>query len=607
MKFQKFIIKNFKGVEKAELDLSKSPECKIFPLVGLNESGKTTILEAINLFQEDIPKDKRHELIHKRDRGSFTGFVELRSYLSLNEEDVTIITNFLDSKDLQKKESIDSLEFIKKYEFKNGIPEDIIITELNIIPSLEVKTRRARSFSNLSNEFQIEIKKRLLDVFPKVLYFPDFLFDFPEKIYLESVSNPSWDKKEQERQNEYRKVIEDILCSINTKYSLSDFLGKLKALSDDGKQESANQIKREIATKLSEIIVAPWQEIFPNTPNKTIEIITGNDSGGFYLQIKINEGASSFYINERSLGFKWFFGFLLSTEFRKARPNEHGEYIFLFDEPANNLHQNSQQKLLTLFEKLVNNAKIIYSTHSHFLLNPKFLLNTFIIKDEGRNTQDEYEYRQKIVAIKYSKFVGNYPNEESHFKPVLDVLEYIENPFEQTDSMVFFEGKFDYYTFKWVLKTQFSDEDYDFKIYPGAGVDRYENIFREYLAHNRKFSCIFDADGNSQRGGKGAQKRYIENISKELEKHIFTLKDIDNGFEGFTTEKLFKDDEKLNIQQLSFPEDTIYSKSHFNTAIQELFIKNETFALSAETKANFKKILDFIVLKLGELEENGSN
>ena len=47
-------------------------------------------------------------------------------------------------------------------------------------------------------------------------------------------------------------------------------------------------------------------------------------------------------------------------------------------------------------------------------------------------------------------------------------------------------------------------------MYPGASADKYENIFREYLAHNKKFVAVFDADGNISRGGKGAKKRYIE-------------------------------------------------------------------------------------------------
>jgi predicted ATP-dependent endonuclease of OLD family len=50
MRFIGFEIENFKGIQKSSLDFSKVPHANIFTLVGLNESGKTTILEAINSF-----------------------------------------------------------------------------------------------------------------------------------------------------------------------------------------------------------------------------------------------------------------------------------------------------------------------------------------------------------------------------------------------------------------------------------------------------------------------------------------------------------------------------------------------------------------------------
>ncbi len=52
MRFRSFKIKNFKGIKEATLNLGTG-EASIHTLVGLNESGKTTILEAINMFQPD--------------------------------------------------------------------------------------------------------------------------------------------------------------------------------------------------------------------------------------------------------------------------------------------------------------------------------------------------------------------------------------------------------------------------------------------------------------------------------------------------------------------------------------------------------------------------
>ena len=56
MEITSFYIQNFKGIKHLILDLEKTPQGKIFPIVGLNESGKTTILEAINYFAPYAPE-----------------------------------------------------------------------------------------------------------------------------------------------------------------------------------------------------------------------------------------------------------------------------------------------------------------------------------------------------------------------------------------------------------------------------------------------------------------------------------------------------------------------------------------------------------------------
>ena len=54
MKFKKIEIKNYKGIENATLELSNSPKGNVYTLVGINESGKTSLLEAINTFEYNL-------------------------------------------------------------------------------------------------------------------------------------------------------------------------------------------------------------------------------------------------------------------------------------------------------------------------------------------------------------------------------------------------------------------------------------------------------------------------------------------------------------------------------------------------------------------------
>ncbi|HEY1020091.1 MAG TPA: AAA family ATPase, partial [Sediminibacterium sp.] len=77
MQYLNFTIENFKGIQKLIFNLdNRAPASKIFTLVGLNESGKTTILEALGFFYDNLKDEKEltitksivddvHELIPK--------------------------------------------------------------------------------------------------------------------------------------------------------------------------------------------------------------------------------------------------------------------------------------------------------------------------------------------------------------------------------------------------------------------------------------------------------------------------------------------------------------------------------------------------------------
>ena len=53
MKYKSFRIKNFKGIKDTTVVLQGVAGAGVFAFVGLNESGKTTVLEAIHSFSPD--------------------------------------------------------------------------------------------------------------------------------------------------------------------------------------------------------------------------------------------------------------------------------------------------------------------------------------------------------------------------------------------------------------------------------------------------------------------------------------------------------------------------------------------------------------------------
>jgi AAA15 family ATPase/GTPase len=99
MKYRSFRIRNFKGIKDATVDMSTMTGANVFALVGLNESGKTTILEAIHSFSPDF-RSGRITTTKKESEGSkfqkrvprhlistFTGEVSVEATIDLTASD----------------------------------------------------------------------------------------------------------------------------------------------------------------------------------------------------------------------------------------------------------------------------------------------------------------------------------------------------------------------------------------------------------------------------------------------------------------------------------------------------------------------------------------
>lgn len=603
MKYTGFTIENYKGIEKAVLDLTKLPRANIFTLVGLNESGKTSILEAIYLLHNDVSTEQAHELIHKSKKGNFNGSISISATLQLDDLDEEEIRKYCllknqDEDGFTLTKNIGSLVYTKIYNFSNSIcdeksPEST--WNLDLIGKKRKSSKDADLYDKDRGKWGLVIEKIKKHLLPKIVYYENFLFDFPQKIYLEKYEG------EGPEQSEYRNVLQDILNSVDKQLSIVTHISERLRKNDEQSMQALEALLGKVSGKLTETIFESWEEIFERS-NKQIELTHANNDKGYYIELKIKQGSDKYYIRERSLGFRWFFSFLIFTEFRKEREGDKGETLFLLDEPASNLHQYSQKKLLGLFERLTDKdrCKLIYSTHSHHLINPKFLSGTYIIKNHAVNYKNEESFNQTktdIEAVLYKNFVASYPDEEDYFKPILDSIHYCPSELEQVPNIICVEGKNDYYTFKYIQEKFFKNK-YDLNYYPGAGVSKYDGLFRLYLSWNKNFIAIFDAD----KGGRDERDRYIKDISIELEEKIFTLENAEKGFNGFKTEDLFTDSEKIRVIQSLFPEhkkEDGFRKSKFNTALQGLFINNGDFSFNKGTLDKFEKIFKFAKRKLG--------
>lgn len=588
MRYTTFHIQNYKGIKDLSLDLERSPDFKIYSLVGLNESGKTTILEAINNISNPTPLESQYELIPKNEAGGFNGSVKISATISIDESDKSKISEYI-NEELGRMHEIaieDSLTYSCEYKFRNSEAQSEAYRFYSSFVKYK-RTKSAKQYKKLddseSDDVWRYVKKNL---FPEIIFYRDFLAKFPERIAID-------DSVIDESNDEYKNIVEDILKSINSSYNIENSLLKRLKNPTDSNLQSLEAVTNQLEMKMSNVIFTAWSKI-QNVSKKDINIKTekGTDER-YYLRIRIKDGQDSYSVAERSLGFRWFFTFLLFTEFRKERVKTSGEILFLLDEPASNLHQSAQMSLLNTFESIVTKSRLLYTTHSHHLINPTWLNNTYIVRNRGVKYLESEDYDiidAEIEAKPYRQFASEQPDQTSYFQPILDSLDYRPGLLENIPNIVVTEGKFDSLTLKYFKDVVLLYEPKNsFGLFPGQSASKLDTIISLYESWGRDFIVILDSD----KMGKAQKRRYIKNYSSE--KRIFDLQDISSTWNNLEMEDIFNEEELLNITKEFNQEASKYNKSAFNTGISILMSEKRTpDYISAETKEKFKKILIFL-------------
>ncbi|MDO9181351.1 MAG: AAA family ATPase [Bacteriovorax sp.] len=594
MKYSKFTIKNFKGIDKVEIDLSNN---RVITLVGLNESGKTTIMEAINLFYKMLKGDEPNESELKifRPKGAgFSGDIEISGELLFEEDDRQRINIFW-KKNLNKKTNLKiPEEFSYTYKFRFNV-DNYQKTERTC--GFYVKAETAKKYLVTANNPDwvklITFIKGF--IIPEILYYDDFIFEIPKQIQFVKEGAPEGtviDTKNEKTNQTWQLVMDDILKSTNSNFN--SFQERVVDNWDDD-QSLSKQHLSEMEGALNKIITSRWKELFVETGKKlNFERIQLNCvPDGNFLNVSfdvITTTHKNFRIDERSKGCKWFFSFLLFTEFRKNRTKN---ILFLLDEPASNLHSSAQIKILDALAELSKDALVIYATHSHHLIKIDWLSGAYIIINEvledALDGSMTFPDKANIIAKKYFTYVGDGSGDDkvSYFQPILDALDYTPSNVEPIPNICILEGKNDWYTFKYFQEVILKDKK-KYNFYPGAGVTKLWDIIRLYLSWGKDFIAIVDGDTE----GEDAKTAYIEEFGDFIKDGIFTLKDI-LGVAG-ATEKLISDNDKKNICSAAFGSQSSIGKKVLNQAINKLLIEKRSVSISKATKDNFKKLFKFI-------------
>lgn len=445
---------------------------------------------------------------------------------------------------------------------------------------------------------------------PKITYLPSFLFDFPDKIYVS-------DHKELKHQYLF-SIIQNVLDKHHPGENLKKhFLDRINAIKNRTKEKESfhenlssaqekpliNAFIRKVSSALTQAVLKTWKEVLnTDKKNQRIEVDWDLDYTNDlepYLIISIIEDDHSYKLSERSLGFRWFLSFLLLIHYTKEK--EGAGNIFLLDEPAANLHPKAQLKVLESFSKITNESKsIIYSTHSHYLINPAFLEDSYIAVNKSNfGNEDDLFYepgKTEIEAIKYKTFVGSHPNKQSYFQPVLDALHIPFAPITAGSKAIITEGKSDFYTLKYFQKTL--NKISDINIYPADGSGGISTLISIFMAWGIEFLIILDSDD----AGKKEKNRYIEKYHLS-DNHFITLQEIEGKHDNCGLEKLLCDDVKNNVVtgKTSKSKKNDYWNSFYNLLISGQKIN------FPDTDLIFQKLFDLVEKKISSQNKNNFN
>lgn len=611
MQYTAFRFKNFKGIGTMTLRLTGD----VTTLIGLNESGKTTILEAIFCFSygaEDLDViDPAMASLREPERwipialrGNFNDTIEISATVRLSDDDQVAYRKYMRAEcGLAVVDTPNEVTITEKHYFENSRYRKTEKLWGGVsVRGTKRQQRVVRDYPAKSPEW-FKAVSYLKDRLPSIWYFPNFLFELPERFILD-IPEDEDSSEERDKSSFYRGTFEQILSQLGTGATLETHV--IDRVKSDEKLDQRNlkSLLLEMGRDMTSKVFDGWNRIFGRTPiSQEVEIDAGRDDNTF-LELKI-KGPDGYYdLSERSLGFRWFFMFLLMTSYRQSDDNK--DVIFLLDEPASNLHSSAQAELLKSFEKLSETCTLIYATHSHHMINIKWLDSSYVVKNDALADFELDSYlmartaaRTAISATPYRTFVAKNPSKMSYFQPVLDILDYRPSDLEPVPDVVLVEGKSDFYLLKYAIDVLGLRPS--LKLIPGSGAGTLDPLIRLHIGWGKSFIVLLDGDSE----GRRQRNRYERVFGVLLDKQCFILPDVVGDERVREAEDLLGAIDRTRLIGHIFSPGTPRpgGKKALRQAIVELYARREPVPLEQDTETRVTELMEKLQKALLDLND----
>ena len=421
MRLRKFRVRAFRCIH----DSSEIKVGDLAAFIGRNESGKTTILEALTLLNKDAKVsdldlcDEMAEELKSETRiveGAFeltekeTGLVREKFPNLSDIKKVKIFRTQTNPKvqydfgDVNISDEADKRinsweNFIEKiYNFVLTIPNPIRIKlDTTFLEGHVPRTRDA--FNSIMAEFNNNVyllasqEKQVISAWEQIYRDIDNTYD---TLLIGTSERSALENFIEERLHprfvyfsDYKKILGNI--------NLDEFLKETKSVRPKGLEYVEEFDKAETVKNLfylADLDMDKLEEV-QNSPSRLIKLLHTASrklterlnpawkGDPIHVELRFNPGnilsvvisdihrdgtvTNTGLLNRRAEGFKWTFSFIVNFAAETQR-SELKEAILLLDEPARNLHPTQSRGISDLLKSLAGSNQILYATHSPFMI-----------------------------------------------------------------------------------------------------------------------------------------------------------------------------------------------------------------------------------------------
>ena len=421
MRLRKFRVRAYRCIH----DSGEITVGDLAAFVGRNESGKTTILQALTLLNKDEQVSEL-DLCDEMDEELKDEIRLVEGEFELNENEISLI-----------KEKFPSLPEMKKIKLFKTNQNPNVQYEFEEVELSEDKDEGLNSWENFSkqilefldtipNHIRIQVDTKFFDeALPKTQEaFDSGMAEFSNQFHVIAIQEArvieEWEKIYENPDNQFS----NLLSGESEKTALQNFIASelhprfvyfsdykkiygninLNEFLREEKGERPNTIeyveefdKAETVRNLFYLAELDIKELdkVRESPSKCIKLLNaaGNrltsklnptwKGDPIHVDLRYNPGnimsvvisdvhkdgtiTNTGLLNRRAEGFKWTFSFIVNFAAETQR-SDLREAILLLDEPARNLHPTQQMGISDLLKNLAGSNQVLYATHSPFMI-----------------------------------------------------------------------------------------------------------------------------------------------------------------------------------------------------------------------------------------------